>query len=116
MTQIFQNAIQLVFSFDKEVIEIALLSIRVSLTAAFVSSLVAIPVAMVIAMNDFPGKSAILLFINSFLSIPAVAIGLILYLMFTRQGLFGFLRLLYTPGAMIVAQAIIVFPIITFIL
>lgn len=110
--QILQNAIQLIFSFDKEVVEIVLLSLGVSLTAAFVSSCIATPVAMVIAMKDFPGKRAIILTINSFLSIPAVAIGLILYLIFTRQGLFGFLGLLYTPSAMIAAQAVLVFPII----
>ena len=111
--QIFQDAIQLIFSFDREVVGIALLSLKVSLTATFFSSLVAIPVAMAIAMNDFRWKRAIILVINSFLSIPAVAIGLILYLMFTKQGLFGFLGLLYTPAAMIAAQAVLAFPIIT---
>jgi len=113
MIDAIEKAIQLIFSLDPDVSAIVFLSLRVSISAAVISSCIAIPLGTIIALRNFPLKRLVILILNTFLSIPAVAIGLILYIVFTRQGLFGFLELLYTPRAMIIAQAVLAFPIIT---
>ena len=100
-------------SFDKEVLNIVLLSFRVSSTAVFLSSFVSLPLGLLLTLKDFPGRRVIISIINSLLMVPAVAIGLIVYLLLSRQGPLGAVGLLYTSWAMVVAQALLVIPIIT---
>jgi len=100
-------------SFDKEVLNIVLLSFRVSSTAVFLSSFVSLPLGLLLTLKDFPGRRVIVSIINSLLMVPAVAIGLIVYLLLSRRGPLGAVGLLYTSWAMVVAQALLVIPIIT---
>ncbi len=100
-------------SFDKEVLNIVLLSFRVSSTAVFLSSFVSLPLGLLLTLKDFPGRRVIISIVNSLLMVPAVAIGLIVYLLLSRQGPLGAVGLLYTSWAMVVAQALLAIPIIT---
>lgn len=107
------RALGLIISLDREVFSIVLLSFSVSLTAVFFSSLISIPLSLLLALKKFPGNRFIVNTINSLMAVPAVAIGLVIYLLISRRGPLGVLELLYTPWAMIIAQAILVTPIIT---
>ena len=104
---------EFVSSFDKEVLNIVLLSFRVSSTAVFLSSFVSLPLGLLLTLKDFPGRRVIISIVNSLLMVPAVAIGLIVYLLLSRRGPLGAVGLLYTSWAMVVAQALLVIPIIT---
>ncbi len=100
-------------SFDKEVLNIVLLSFRVSSTAVFLSSFVSLPLGLLLTLKDFLGRRVIISIVNSLLMVPAVAIGLIVYLLLSRRGPLGAVGLLYTSWAMVVAQALLAIPIIT---
>jgi|TARA_B110000438_G_C15730354_1_gene613945 tungstate transport system permease protein len=110
--EIVLNALKLIISADKLLYEVIFLSLRVSLIALFISSSIAIIVGYVIALKDFHFKNLLLIMINSLMGIPPVVVGLIVYFIFAHGGPFGPLKLLYTPTAMIIAQIIIIFPIV----
>ena len=106
-------ALQLSFSVDPRIIEITLRSLFVSGSAALIAALWGIPIATIIAMKDFHGKFLIKTIFNSLIGIPTVALGFLLFLTFSREsGPLGFLRLLYTPTAVIIGEAILITPII----
>ncbi len=107
------KAFGLIISLDREIFSIVLLSFSVSLTAVFLSSLFSLPLSLLLALKKFPGNRFIVNTINSLMAVPAVAIGLIVYLIISRRGPLGILALLYTPWAMIIAQALLATPIIT---
>ncbi len=107
------KAFGLIISLDREVFSIVLLSFSVSLTAVFFSSLISLPLSLLLALKKFPGNRFIVNTINSLMAVPAVAIGLVVYLLISRRGPLGVLELLYTPWAMIIAQAVLAIPIIT---
>jgi len=107
------KAFGLIISLDREVFGIVLLSFSVSLTAVFLSSLFSLPLSLLLALKKFPGNRFIVNTINSLMAVPAVAIGLVVYLIISRRGPLGILALLYTPWAMIIAQALLATPIIT---
>lgn len=107
------KAFGLIISLDREIFSIVLLSFSVSLTAVFLSSLFSLPLSLLLALKKFPGNRFIVNTINSLMAVPAVAIGLVVYLIISRRGPLGILELLYTPWAMIIAQAILATPIIT---
>jgi len=111
--EIILNAVKLIISVDKLLYEVILLSLRVSLIALFISSSVAIIVGYVLALKKFYFKNLLLILINSLMGIPPVVVGLFVYFVFAHGGPFGALNLLYTPTAMIIAQVIIIFPIVT---
>jgi len=108
----FIKALQLIFSGDLTVVEISVRSILISGSATLLSVLWGLPVAIVLGLRRFPGRFLIKGFFNSMLGIPTVALGLILYLIFSRAGPLGFLRLLYSPAVMIIGQAILITPVI----
>ena len=108
-----REAFGLIISLDREVFSIVLLSFSVSLTAVFFSSLFSLPLSLLLALKKFPGNRFIVNTINSLMAVPAVAIGLVIYLLISRRGPLGVLELLYTPWAMIIAQAVLATPIIT---
>ena len=110
--EIVLNALKLIISADKLLYEVIFLSLRVSLIALFISSSIAIIVGYVLALKDFHFKNLLLVMINSLMGIPPVVVGLIVYFMFAHGGPFGPFKLLYTPTAMIIAQIIIIFPIV----
>ncbi len=108
----FRLAFALVFSLDADLLEIVALSMRVSLTAIAISCLVALPVGAALAIARFPGRGVLVALLNALMGLPPVVVGLCVYLMLSRAGPLGWLGLLYTPTAMIIAQSILVTPII----
>ena len=110
--EIFTNSILLIITFDNELWDIILLSLFVSFTALIIASLLGFIVGYYFAIYNFYFKKFILIIINSLMGIPPVVVGLIVYFIFASGGPLGILQLLYTPSAMIIAQTIIIFPII----
>jgi tungstate transport system permease protein len=107
-----KKAFILIFSGDREVYEILFLTIKVSGSAVFFSMIFGIPIGIAVGLNKFPGKKFVTSVINTGMGIPPVAAGLIVALFIWRSGPLGFLEIMYTPAAMVVAQIIIAAPII----
>ncbi|APX22949.1 MAG: ABC transporter permease [Rhodobacteraceae bacterium] len=105
-------ALRLVLSGDAGLYEIVLLSLRVSLSATLLACLIGLPIGALVAISRFRGRSAVLIAINALMGLPPVVVGLLVYIHFSRSGPLGFLGLLYTPTAMIVAQTILIVPIV----
>jgi tungstate transport system permease protein len=103
----------LLFSPDGEVLQIALLSLKVSFIAVLVALAAGIPAALLLAGSSFPGRKMVITFINTAMSLPPVLAGLVVYLLFCRSGPLGDLNLIYTPSAIIIAQVIIALPVVT---
>ncbi|MEM8878862.1 MAG: ABC transporter permease [Pseudomonadota bacterium] len=110
--QAFSLAFQLLWTADADLMEIIGLSMRVSLTAMAVSCAVALPIGAALGMSRFRGRGAAIILLNALMGLPPVVVGLCVYLMLSRAGPMGGLGLLYTPTAMIIAQAILITPII----
>lgn len=108
----FALAINLVFSFDRDLLEIVLLSLKVSLSAVCIAAFIGLPLGAIIAIGRFRGRNILLLLINSLMGLPPVVVGLLAYLLLSNAGPLGWLRLLYTPTAMIFAQTVLITPII----
>lgn len=107
------KAFQLIFSGDPRLIEITLRSLFVSGSATLIAALWGIPIATLIAMNNFRGKFLVKTIFSSLIGIPTVALGFLLFLTFSREkGPLGFLGLLYTPTAIIIGEALLITPII----
>ncbi len=105
-------AIDLAVSLDADLIEIVLLSLQVSLTATLVSVTLGMPIGAFLAITRFKGRGIVLVIVNSLMGLPPVVVGLLVYLHLSRAGPLGFLGLLYTPTAMIIAQSILITPIV----
>ena len=110
--EIFINSILLIISLDTELWDIIILSLFVSFTALIIASILGFLIGYFFALYNFYFKQIILVFLNSLMGIPPVVVGLIVYFIFASGGPLGVLQLLYTPTAMIVAQTIIIFPIV----
>lgn len=110
--QAFALAARLMVSFDPDLVEIVGLSLRVSLTAVALSCAIGLPLGAAIGMGRFPGRFGLIVVLNSLMGLPPVVVGLIVYLLLSNAGLFGAFQLLYTPAAMIIAQTVIVTPIV----
>lgn len=108
----FTTALELIIGFDADLAEIVGLSLRVSLTAVALAALIGLPLGAAVASFRFPGRLAIAALLNAFMGLPPVVIGLIVYLILSRAGPLGILGLLYTPTAMIIAQTLLITPII----
>ena len=111
--EITLNSLKLIFSFDPSLYHIIFLSLKVSVSALIISSTFALILGYILAINNFFFKSSIIVILNAFMGIPPVVVGLIVYFLFAREGPFGILQILYTPYAMIIAQSIIIFPIVS---
>lgn len=109
---ILSLAMRLVASGDAELYSIILLSLRVTLTAVLIGCVIGLPLGAALAVLRFRGRGAVVAVLNAFMGLPPVVVGLAVYLMLSRSGPFGVLGLLYTPTAMIVAQAVLVTPLI----
>jgi len=107
------RGLNLLTSLDAQLLEIILLSLLVSGTATLLAGLLALPLALGLALRDFPGRRLLIGVCNTALAVPAVLIGLLVYLLLSRNGLFGAAGLLFTPWAMIIAQALLALPIVT---
>ena len=108
----FGLAASLIVTADPDLLEIVGLSLRVSLTALAVACAIGLPLGAALAIARFPGRGAVLVGVNALLGLPPVVVGLLVYLQLSRAGPLGFLGLLYTPTAMIVAQVILIAPIV----
>ncbi|MSO93187.1 MAG: ABC transporter permease subunit [Rhodospirillales bacterium] len=108
----FAAAIRLVVGLDRSLIEIVLLSFQVNLSAVAAATVLGLPAGAALALVQFPGRRAAIVLANALMGLPPVVVGLIVYLLLSRAGPFGVFGLLFTPTAMIVAQVILVTPII----
>jgi tungstate transport system permease protein len=108
----FHSALRLIVTGDPQLIEIILLSLKVSLTAVVIASLLGFAIGGALAVYRFPGRGAVTAILNALMGLPPVVAGLFVYLLLSNVGPFGVLQLLYTPTAMIIAQVVLVTPII----
>lgn len=112
MIEALSLAFQLILHGDADLWEIVLLSLYVSLSATALACLIGLPLGALIAITRFPGRGMMLVVVNALMGLPPVVVGLIVYLYLSRSGPLGFLGLLYTPAAMIIAQTLLIAPII----
>ena len=108
----FVLAFKLIVAGDSDLAEIVLLSLEISLSAVTLAALIGMPLGAALALFRFPGRGALVIVLNAFMGLPPVVVGLFVYLMLSRAGPLGELGLLFTPTAMVIAQAILVTPII----
>jgi tungstate transport system permease protein len=106
------SALQLVLSGNPELFAIVRLSLLVSLSAVLVAALIGIPFGAFLALIRFPGREAVIVVLNAMMGLPPVVVGLAIYLLLSRSGPLGPLGLLFTPTAMVIAQTVLVSPII----
>lgn len=106
------EAVGLIFAWDRDLIEIIGLSLRVTLTAVVIACLIGLPLGAVVGAFRFRGRIAAVLLLNALMGLPPVVVGLAVYLALSSSGPLGPLGLLYTPTAMIIAQTILVTPIV----
>ena len=105
-------AVGLLVGLDADLFEIVGRSLQVSLSAVALAALVGLPLGAALALYRFPGRAAATVLVNSLMGLPPVVVGLVVYLMLSRSGPLGVLGLLFTPTAMIIAQALLVLPIV----
>lgn len=105
-------ATQLIAGGDPQLLEIVALSLQVSVSAVVVASLVGLPLGALMAIARFPGRKALIVVTNALMGLPPVVVGLVVYLLLSRAGPLGELGLLFTPEAMVIAQSLLVLPII----
>ena len=110
--QILSASINLILKADSDLFEIIFLSLKVSLTSLFFSCLIGFPIAALCVIKIFFGKNILIIFFNSLMGLPPVLVGLVLYLIFSKSGPLGFFEILYTPTIMMIAQFVLIIPII----
>ena len=108
----FGEALALIVGMEAAFAEIVLLSLQVTLSAVVIACLIGMPLGAALAVARFPGRGAVTVLVNALMGLPPVVVGLMVYLMLSRAGPLGVLGLLYTPAAMIIAQTILVVPIV----
>lgn len=108
----FGLAVGLVLSGDAALAQVVRLSLSVSLTAVAIAALIGLPLGALLAVARFPGRRALVVLLNALMGLPPVVAGLLIYLLLSRSGPLGSLGLLFTPAAMVIAQAVLVTPIL----
>jgi tungstate transport system permease protein len=108
----FAEAARMIVAADGQLYGIVLLSLQVSFTAVAIATVLGLPLGAALAIRRFPGRQVLLVSLNALMGLPPVVVGLVVYLMLSRAGPLGELGLLFTPTAMVIAQAILVTPII----
>ncbi len=106
------EALKLIVSFDREVLSIAFLSLKVAGTATLLAAVLGIPLAYTIATRDFPFREAVLTIFNTLMALPTVLVGLLCYSFLSRKGPLGFMDLLFTPSGIIIGDLILALPLI----
>jgi tungstate transport system permease protein len=109
----FIKAFSLILHLDAELLGIIVLTVKVSGTALVVATLFGLPLSALLGFKKFPLKGFVISILNTFMGLPPVVVGLFVYLLLSRSGPLGFFALLYTPTAMIIAQTILAFPIVS---
>jgi tungstate transport system permease protein len=108
----FSTALALIASGDAALIQIISLSLRVTLSAVVIACVVGLPLGAALALARFPGRGGVIVVFNALMGLPPVVAGLVVYLALSRSGPFGGLALLFTPTAMVIAQTLLILPII----
>jgi tungstate transport system permease protein len=108
----FAEAARMIVAADGQLYGIVLLSLQVSVTAVAIATVLGLPLGAALAIRRFPGRQVLLVSLNALMGLPPVVVGLVVYLMLSRAGPLGELGLLFTPTAMVIAQTILVTPII----
>ncbi len=111
-TQEFMAALDLIFRGDPDMWAVVALSLRVSLLAVLIAAIIGLPMGAALAVGRFAGRRVLIVLLNALMGLPPVVVGLLVYLSLSRSGPLGVLELLYTPTAMIIAQVVLVTPII----
>jgi len=106
------KSFSLILDFDKDLFFVVWISLRISLIAVLLASIFAIPLGLLVALKQFPGRNILLSVLNTLMALPTVIVGLLLYGLLNRQGILGEFGLLYTPAAMVIGQSILIIPII----
>ena len=112
ISQALSAATHLIFTADADLLTIVALSIRVSFAAVLIAAAIGLPLGAMLAIVRFPGRQALVAVLNALMGLPPVVMGLLIYLLLSRAGPLGQLGLLFTPSAMIIAQAILITPIV----
>jgi tungstate transport system permease protein len=115
MTEIgeaFRTAFHLILHWDPDLVEIVLLSLRVSFLALVLAALAGLPIGAALGVARFRGRHGVIILLNSLMGLPPVVVGLLVYLLLSRSGPLGALALLFTPTAMVIAQTVLVTPIV----
>ena len=102
----------MIFSFDPQVYQVVWTSVYISLIAVLVASAIAVPLGLITALNSFPGKGLLIQTLNTLMALPTVVVGLLLYGLLSRQGALGHYGLLYTRGAVILGECLLIIPIL----
>ncbi len=113
ISESFTRALFLILNLDKELLDIIFLSVMVSGSALLCSTFIGVPLGALLALRKFPLRDLSISILNTLMGLPPVVVGLFLYLLLSRSGPLGFMSLLYTPSAMIVAQGILALPIVS---
>lgn len=108
----FAAAWRLIAGFDAELAQVVGLSLQVSLTAVMIATLIGLPIGAMIAVERFRGRQALIVLLNALMGLPPVVVGLLVYLLLSRTGPLGSLGILFTPTAMVIAQTVLIAPII----
>jgi len=112
MLAVIEEGLRRVFALDFELWNIVFLSLEVSLSAVLIASLLGLPLGAMIAVGRFPGRQAVIVVLNALMGLPPVVVGLLVYLLLSRAGPLGPLGLLFTHTAMVIAQTVLILPII----
>ena len=112
LAESFKTALSLIIDLNAELLGIILLSLKVSGSALIIATLIGLPLASLLGFKRFRLKGLIISLLHTFMGLPPVVVGLLVYLLLSRSGPLGFLALLYSPSAMIIAQSILAFPIV----
>lgn len=112
LSNAFLAAFQLMIGLDPQFLQIIAVSLRVTLTSVLIAALIGVPLGAWLAVSRFPGRTGVIVIINGLMGLPPVVAGLIVFLILSRSGPLGSLGLLFTPTAMVIAQTILVLPIV----
>ncbi|MCJ7814416.1 MAG: ABC transporter permease, partial [Xanthomonadales bacterium] len=107
-----RTAIDLITGGDPQLLGIVVLSLQVSVSAVIIAAIIGLPLGAALAVSRFPGRRPLVVVTNALMGLPPVVVGLIVYLLLSRAGPLGNFGLLFTPRAMVIAQAVLVLPII----
>ncbi len=112
ITEAFEKAFSLILNLDRELLNIIFLSLKVSGIALLIAAITGLPIGALVGLKRYPLRGITISLMNTFMGLPPVVVGLFLYLILSRSGPLGFMGLLYTPSAMVIAQTILAFPIV----
>jgi tungstate transport system permease protein len=112
IAEAFILSVQMMLRLDPELVQIVGLSLRVSLTAVLLGSIIGLPLGALLALTRFPGRNACIVVLNACMGLPPVVVGLIVYLILSRSGPLGMLGWLFTPAGMVMAQVVLITPIV----